>query len=288
MSERLRRVRAGFTMIELLVILAILAFLLAFLLPAVQKVRQAAGRAQTMNNLKQIGIALHNYHDTNKRLPPAFDKDGQLQTAQSVHVHLLPYLEQAALYQALAQGKNRAAEVRIPVYVSPQDPTAGEDAVGVQNHAANLRVFSESGVRTAYDKDMPELKEVMPGMKDSFLRFITDGLSNTVWYSTKYAKCGNGGSQFLSAPNSKTAAFFGQNAAQERASPSSARATFQLAPGPMECLCAPLMAQSFDRSGILVSLADGSVRMVSPALSPQTWNAALHPNDGQVLGNDWN
>src|SRR5262245_5990658 len=92
--------RRAFTLIELLVVIAIIGILVALLLPAVQKVRDAAARAQCLNNLKQIGLALHNCHDTEKAFPAAANYSGQVNT-WSIHARLLPYIEQDALYRQI-------------------------------------------------------------------------------------------------------------------------------------------------------------------------------------------
>src|SRR4051794_6862694 len=117
MSFRLhRRTAAGFTLVELLVVIAIIGVLVALLLPAVQAAREAARRSQCSNNLKQFGIALHNYHDTFRNFPPRRGGtngcDGNVDLARvkcnydrlSAFVMLLPFYEQKALYDTIQAG----------------------------------------------------------------------------------------------------------------------------------------------------------------------------------------
>ena len=105
------RLRGGFTLVELLVVIAIIGILIALLLPAVQAAREAARRSQCTNNLKQLGIALHNYHDTHKKLPPGYvltkyDATNYSSTAWGWGSFILPFCEQQALYDAIEPGQD--------------------------------------------------------------------------------------------------------------------------------------------------------------------------------------
>ena len=98
--------RRAFTLIELLVVIAIIAVLIALLLPAVQQAREAARRTQCKNNLKQMGLAIQNYHDTMRVFPPGRIRShvNNLQLSFSVHAYLLPYIDQTNLYNQINFG----------------------------------------------------------------------------------------------------------------------------------------------------------------------------------------
>jgi prepilin-type N-terminal cleavage/methylation domain-containing protein len=137
----------AFTLIELLVVIAIIAILIGLLLPAVQKVREAAGRAKCQNNLKQMALGIHNYHDVHGLFPPALT--GTLSVVEptlkytTMHVYILPFIEQDAIYRQFPQNQTSfppyypMGATRINIYLCPStddiqslsaaetDPTTG-------------------------------------------------------------------------------------------------------------------------------------------------------------------
>src|SRR5262249_50866604 len=144
----------------------------------------------------------------------------------------------------------------------------------------------DKGLATKFDADMPALAGIERG-KARIPGSFPDGLSNTIFFTTKLGNCQDGGSRYVAAPDSKFAAFFGQNAAVKKTHPTDPGATFQNQPTREQCLITPLMAQSMTVSGLQVGLGDGSSRMINPDISPRIWNLAVQPNDGMQLGDDW-
>ncbi len=193
----MRRSRAGFTLIELLVVIAIIAVLIGLLLPAVQKVREAAARAKCQNNLKQFGLATHNYESSNSKFPrlrgPA---------VSSFHPQILPYVEQANKYNQFVltvanvhsgPENNVARRDDIPIFICPSD---GSDAVfnsgiwappvgplGRSNYMGNIGAHA-AGYNGLVATPAPlSLQGMFVIDRDVKIGDVADGTSNTAMYS---------------------------------------------------------------------------------------------------------
>jgi prepilin-type N-terminal cleavage/methylation domain-containing protein len=307
--------RRGFTLVELLVVIAIIAVLIGLLLPAVQKVREAANRVKCTNNLKQLGIAAHLYHDSNGHLPPGIGYTPLATGGVWGHhfFHLLPYLEQGNLYQrawgpvALTTGpvtmyfpgNNNVYSQRVATFLCPSDPSVGGDGVvtvngiscGASCYASNGQVFARIGIG--------------PQGKTRFAD-ITDGLSNTILYAEKYARCTStslqldGGSFWgycatkdldlpppMEQPYKPFHAAFAIAGYAGAPNTSGSGSKFQVQPSPFLGNCDPTRAATAHAGGMLVCLADGSVRTLAPSMSPDTWWHAVTPSGGEPPDSDW-
>jgi len=227
MSSRAPR-RSAFTLIELLVVIAIIAILIALLLPAVQQAREAARRTQCRNNLKQIGLALHNYESTYTIFPmgDCSYHHGQGEVPQaSIHAYLLPYLDGANNYstfnfnfQVNGNGNNTQARIQhIPSYHCPSDPGQNRGLIANQIDAASANYMQclgshadHAGYITAYGStpaissdDTPVPRNSLHGMfyRNSGTRMsnVTDGTSNTAMFA-EIRKGPNNTSSFLVVP----------------------------------------------------------------------------------------
>jgi prepilin-type N-terminal cleavage/methylation domain-containing protein len=312
--------RRGFTLIELLVVIAIIAVLVGLLLPAVQKVRDAAARISCANNLKQLGLALHNYHDSYGYFPSSVRPAGFTSLPRvSWTIGLLPFIEQDNLRRNYDTTTNWDSPTNLPltslpvkIFQCPAAPNSGRkdgdpqinqwDLVAVTDYAASTGV-------AAYATNVNPTGVVQPGImqKNVFVKMadVTDGLSNTILVveSAGRPQVYRGRRIFGAVPAQKTNGGGWARPASDF--------TFQTStydgsafPGPCAVNCtngfdypaynmAPFGTEgtaepySFHTGVINVLLGDGSTRTVSSGISVTTFAALVTRSGGEVIGSDF-
>ena len=295
-------------------VIAIIAVLIGLLLPAVQKVREAAARVQCGAKLKQLITATHNFASANEgKLPsanrrfrdpnPAAANQEGPGSGQNFLAILLPYMEQDPIWKAgttlntvnkgfwdgptpgTASGTVRTAQMK--AYQCPADSTISGGYSVVQvggwmgaSYAGNYQVFGtgrDTGWGTSY-------------IATYTVANIPDGASNVVGIAEKMAACGSRGNLW-SWPGGDWGAFSDWApifAASGGAAPTlNWNGAPQIQPIPWQTTCDQSRPSSMHAGSMQVAMMDGSGRSVSTSVTPQTWINVILPDDGAVLGNDW-
>lgn len=311
------RRRSGFTLIEILVVIAIIAILIALLVPAVQKVRDAAARATCQNNLKQIGVALHNYQDAHKAFPLGNWKPNSF----SVHSQLLPYIEQDALYGQVdfSQAYNSATNliptaVPVQIFLCPTDPQNSAPAgFSGNNYVANYGttiLWSKNG-SVADGVFWHDTSTTGYGCRITDIR---DGTSNTAAFSERLK---GDWSNTVVSPLTDLVNPTGVNPVTPDDAMNFCRANFATSPQwysnfgskwiqgqqdvmysspapPNDPACAypqnstqNMPASSAHTNGVNLLLCDGGVHSVSNNITVPTWRALATRDNGDTPGDDF-
>jgi prepilin-type N-terminal cleavage/methylation domain-containing protein len=312
--------RWGFTLIELLVVIAIIAILIGLLLPAVQKVREAANRSQCQNNLKQMGLAIQNASDTfQQRMPPLlgyypgnYSASSGTTLFGSPFIFILPFVEQQNLYNLMmanianvsnpvtaAYSYASTINTGLKVFVCPSDPSISMNQNPLNtSYAANALLFGSSGVSMT---SVGVLGTTAPTMVFNFSSgaagganfpaSLPDGTSNTIVWTEKLGQCGTSNPiqnqwpwyQFSETTGASLPAvgwFTGYTPPD---------AYFFIGINQNTCSQTTMADQATTghTGAMLAGLGDGSVKMISQGTSAYTYDLALIPNDGYPMAPDW-
>lgn len=266
-----RSARRGFTLIELLVVIAIIAILMGLLMPAVQKVREAAARTQCLNNLKQIGLAIHNHHDNYGYFPPGGTQpsggstsDPNDRTQWNWQYHLLPFLEQQNLHD------NSDYNV---VDTMPVKLFYCEVRRRAQNYNGSARCDYAANAGTEYNTAKDGVIIWTDKGKLSFAS-ITDGTSNTVMVAERQMNNKAFGTATDDNEPYNRAAWNGDWDAYRIGVEPPAR---DIPTGDTHSIFG-----SAHSSGLNVLFADGGVRHIRYGVTQQQWQAACTRNGGEV------
>ncbi|HEV7282249.1 MAG TPA: DUF1559 domain-containing protein [Pirellulaceae bacterium] len=313
MDRSVGKVRQAFTLVELLVVIAIIGVLVALLLPAVQAAREAANRMSCSNNLKQHGIALHNYHDTYKKIPMGYDSRGRMWSAR-----LLAFIEQQALHDSLLPEESgpgnwdsdgspneKACGTVISAYICPSSAVDAQ----VDNHGIPGRVQASyrgnGGSNVSADQASEVVAAVGPESFESLktnglfgpcskttFATLTDGLSNTVAFGESapdvlYTKENQAVDHwYIGSPQMDPCACDGGGGGDEftesvgsGAVPMNLR--FNDPSKPVALM--ELSFGSYHPSGAMFGMGDGSVRFIAETIDFATYKAAFSRSGGEAF-----
>ncbi len=301
-----RRTRRGFTLIELLVVIAIIAILIGLLLPAVQKVREAAARMSCQNNLKQIGLAMHNYESANGGLPPRRNLTAGQRRGWGPAI--LPYVEQAALGGNYRLDRDfyapeNAANITVPlkIFTCPSVPnnprTIEVNYSGVISTGAAGDYFGPNSFQSAlYGNQSLSGNNTCTAMHDGVNRKfteITDGTSNTLLVSEQAGRPGFYILGKQQASNTSQAAYnqWGPWAAYQVTRVQqfgSDGITADGTGGPCTINCNNSQGfYAFHTGGAPAVFCDGSVRFLRVGLHPNTLFGMITINGGEIFSEDF-